>query len=254
MAKAWSAIRDQIGKDKAPLDQFFQIICPYLDLPSPETYLESQGWKLDTSQEGSPILSRKPTTQPSASISAGFTDMTLSVEDITGICQSMGYAQGYVTDPSSTSPTFLGCSVNHSTEKKTRKQIPTPAVGSVQDARVAARNKRRTKRQIARQSGTVPALREQIFHAHGTSTNSMYSVNESNRAVAESSQFYDELASLLTNHNGQDEIDSLSCLNDDIAAEFVMNTGDSTLFTDWSAFRLGADENVTLPSFDSAVL
>jgi hypothetical protein len=153
MAKAWSAMRDQLGKANVPLDKFFDIICPRLNLPSPDTYLEDQGWKLHVHQGESPILSRDLSVQPSASFGAGIGDMTLSVEDITSICQTAGYAQYYMSDRNTTSSTFLGRSV----EQQAR--------ASGQEARVTQRNKRRNKRETARQSGAMPMLREQISNA-----------------------------------------------------------------------------------------
>jgi hypothetical protein len=253
MAKAWSAMRDQIGKDKVPLDQFFQIMCPYLNLPSPDTYLAGQGWKLEINYEGSPILLRDPTAQSLASLSAEFADMPLSVEDITSICQTVGYAQGYVSGRNTTSSTFLGRSIYHSTPKTARQPSMT-AAGSVQDARVTKRNKRSNKRETAGKSGTGLMLREQIINAHGADTSSLPHADEPSSTVAEPSPFYDQLATLLTNHIAHDASQTLNPPTQNVTTTVLTNTSSPPIFTDQGAFRRGADEDVTLPPFHSSNL
>jgi hypothetical protein len=149
MAKAWSTIRDRIGKDNAPLDRFFAIICPYLKMPLPELYLDLHGWILTIDEEGDPTLSRDNGAQPT-SMSAGLADMAVSVEDIIAYFQLMGYAQGFVLDPNTASSTFLGgASLNLVTGKRDLPEVPKAPV----DGRMLARNKRRAKRQTARETG-----------------------------------------------------------------------------------------------------
>nr|AER26940.1 MAT1-1-1 mating-type protein [Didymella pinodes] len=238
MTKAWSIIRDQIGKDRAPLDQFFRIICPYLNIPSPATYLASCGWTLGTDREGSPTISREFTPSPSA-MSAGIADMAPSVEDIINYCQSMGYAQEYVLNSDSHSLTFLAQSHNQSTSKTTC---------STHDNRLAARNKRRAKRQATRDAGLAPVLQQQIVEAHLAGDSVAAYPDSSLFGHSEPVQFYDYLAGLLTNHLGQDQPPPLGDSADFLSTADPMLTG----WTDWGAFRLGADENASLPSFDSA--
>jgi hypothetical protein len=235
--KAWSAIRDQIGKDKAPLDQFLHIICPYLNLPSPEVYLEGQGWKLEIDQEGLPVLSRESTTHTSASLSNGLADMTLSVDDIIGICQSMGYAQGYVANYNTTSSTFLGRLAHNTSDNTTPQPAYTPRLRPVQEMRVAARNKRRTRRQFVRQSGAASALREQIINTHGVNTDNIYPAGEPGETVVEPPQLYDDVASLLIDYMSQAETEGVSGLKDDIAANIMTDTDDPNIFNDWLCFE-----------------
>ncbi|KAF2132265.1 MAT1-1-1 [Dothidotthia symphoricarpi CBS 119687] len=242
MTKAWSMIRDQIGKDKAPLDQFFRIICPYLNMPSPETYLERHGWQLVIDKEGAPTISRENIPQP-GSLGAGIADMALSVEDIINYCQSMGYAQAYVSATNNTSPMFLGHSINHAAGKSSSITMSTQVAGSVHDSRMAARNKRRAKRQNIRETGVVPKLQEQILDAHVTNQADVPQGDGSNIFGNEPGQFYSNLADLLTNH-------IIHC--EDTNTGFPSNTVSG--WTDWSAFRLGADEDATLPSFDPSSL
>jgi hypothetical protein len=251
MTKAWSAMRDQVGKDKVPLDKFFHIVCPYLNIPSPDTYLERQGWKLEINEEDSPILSRDPNSQSFTSSSAGFTDMTLSVEDIISVCQAMGYAQDYVSDHNATSPTFLARSTFQPVEKKSQQQLSTQVGRSMQDMRVAARNKRRAKRQTARESGGVPALRQQIINTHDAISDRMYQDDRRNGIDGESTQFYNQLTALLANHDAQGQPQVFGQPSD-TASVLATNDPSFSIINDWSAFRLGADENATLPSFGSS--
>ncbi|KAF2477308.1 uncharacterized protein BDR25DRAFT_339254 [Lindgomyces ingoldianus] len=159
MTKTWSIIRDQIGKKKAPLDLYFRIMCPYLGIPQPETYLEHMGWKLAADAEGAPCLSREYIPVPEI-LEAGVEATTLSVEDIINYCQSMGYAQEYVVDMNLTSSTFLGHTIS-----------TTPG-------RAAARNKRRAKRQVTRDHTFVPAFHEETqFYGNLTSVLTEYNAN-----------------------------------------------------------------------------
>ncbi|KAF2034417.1 hypothetical protein EK21DRAFT_97541 [Setomelanomma holmii] len=165
MAKAWSSIRDQVGNENAPLDKFFQSICPYLKISSPDTYLESHGWKLHINNEVCPVLVRDSANPLAASISAGFADMAISVEDITSICQQTGYAPNYVPKLNMSSSTFLGRSVNPAPEKGKQQPSITDAESSFHTVRVVARNVRRVRRQTVKESSTAPALRQQIAMA-----------------------------------------------------------------------------------------
>lgn len=240
MTKAWSVIRDQIGKDKAPLDQFFRIICPYLNVPSPETYLDSCGWTLDTDDEDTPTLSRQYTPSSGATC-AGIADMTLSVEDIIHYCQSMGYAQEYVSDENSHSPTFLTQSRNQNAGKNT---------SSTHDKRLAARKQRRAKRQTAREVGIAPTLQQQIVDVHMADNLNVPHQDISVFHHSEPMQFHDDLADLLNTYMDQNQQDpSVNSAGFFTAADPVM-----TAWTDWGAFRLGADENATLPSFGPTTL
>lgn len=145
LAKAWSAMRNQIGKVNAPTSEFFLIICPRLNIPCPATYLQLHGWKIEKNEAGTAIAVRDSDIRAPVAASPGFPDTTLSVEDIIAYCQAVGYAQNYVPDDT-TSTTFLG--------------------RSVQDSRRAARDKRRAKRQSLEHSATVKQLRQDVKHAH----------------------------------------------------------------------------------------
>ncbi|KAF2867182.1 mating-type protein MAT alpha 1-domain-containing protein [Massariosphaeria phaeospora] len=109
MAKAWSTMRDQVGKRRAPLDEFLRLICPHLKIPAPEMYLECLGWKLVINGEGAPTVSREFTPDPNSEDAedAEAAANGLSVGDIINYVRSTGYAQGYSTDKNTASSTFL---------------------------------------------------------------------------------------------------------------------------------------------------
>ncbi|KAF2176176.1 hypothetical protein K469DRAFT_466439, partial [Zopfia rhizophila CBS 207.26] len=165
MTKAWSVIRDQIGKEKAPLDQFFGMACPHLNIPSPETYLGRLGWEFFIDTDGAPSLIRTstPTLESLDTIVAA---TTLSVEDIIGHCQSMGYAQEYVFDRNLTSSTFLGHSLGTTVGTNSLNEVTMQTAESVHDGRVAARNKRRAKRQNKRDIRLATILQQEIVDTH----------------------------------------------------------------------------------------
>lgn len=225
MTKAWSAIRDQVGKDNAPLDQFFQIVCTHLNILTPEMYLAGRGWIVEFNEEGMPTLSRDSATTSTASVSASFSDLTLSVEDIINVCQTAGYATNYVPDQNAASPTFLG--------------------RSVQDMRHAARNKRRAKRQTTKNSGAAAALQQDIMISHDALAASVPQELER----PEQTQFYQGLSELLSSYNINVSIDTAGH-HDNGTATPVMNNANASVPTFMGAFRLGADADATLPPFD----
>ncbi|KAI9740099.1 MAG: hypothetical protein M1818_004850 [Claussenomyces sp. TS43310] len=52
IAKAWSIIRDAVGKPKAPLDKFLRIACPAIGIISAKEYLERRNWSMVPTAEG----------------------------------------------------------------------------------------------------------------------------------------------------------------------------------------------------------
>lgn len=107
LAKAWSIMRDQVGKDNVPLHDFFQLICPHLNIPPPETYLEEHGWKIILDNEHGPRLTRHPLFDPTTMNVGVCTAEALSVEDVITYCQNSGYAQDFKGSKNANSATFL---------------------------------------------------------------------------------------------------------------------------------------------------
>ncbi|PVI06562.1 hypothetical protein DM02DRAFT_667446 [Periconia macrospinosa] len=107
MGKAWSIFRDQVGKDRAPLREFFEIVCPRFGIPPPEVYLQVLGWSFIVNADGNPQLVR---TGSSSSMGSGRAteNEPMSVADIISIAQQRGYAAEHKVDPDTTPSTFIG--------------------------------------------------------------------------------------------------------------------------------------------------
>lgn len=228
MTKAWSAIRDQVGNDIAPLDQFLDIVCTELNVLPPTLYLQGRGWNIEYNSEGAPTLSRDPTSSSAAALGYGFKGQTLSVADIIEICQKRGYATGYVLNKDDSSPTFLGC--------------------NPQAIRFAARNKRRDRRQTARESPAAQALRQESDEFLAAIPKSTLPEDESRDPTG----FYSHILGILSEYNVADPTASaVEPSNSDIAASALLsNNTDMFVATDMSAFRVGANANAVLPPFD----
>ncbi|KAF2021740.1 mating-type protein MAT alpha 1, partial [Aaosphaeria arxii CBS 175.79] len=117
MAKAWSLIRDQIGKDNASLTEFLNIVCPYLNIPPCKDYLDLFQWEVNISDEGLPVVRRDPEAPIQKDRASGTAPKTLSVKDIIEHCQMSGYALNFVYDTSATSAfqVQIGSVLNSST-------------------------------------------------------------------------------------------------------------------------------------------
>ncbi|OAL57031.1 MAT1-1-1 mating-type protein [Pyrenochaeta sp. DS3sAY3a] len=240
LAKAWSTIRDQIGKEKAPLAQFLSIICPQVKMIPPEEYLERCGWHLYMDETNTPALFQElnPDLQ---TFSAEFADSTLSVEDIINYCQSTGYAQEYVADTTTTSSTFLAPATN----------------ASIHEERVAARNKRRARRQNNRQNGIRLELHDEIAKAHAVADAGLATTPYDIPAVAamenEHDIFYHHLSEIVAAGNmGEPHEISAGVPSEFVHDEHLLPSGTPPLHWDDldAAFRDGADEDATLPSFE----
>jgi hypothetical protein len=144
MAKAWSIMRDQVGKDKAPLNAFLSLVCEGYGLPSPETYLEDMGWFLFI-EDDTPKVCRDDLAHDVR----GAVPQALSVKDIIKFVQCRGYCSEQTFQETPTSSTFL----RHSS-------------GRAEDARLAERNKRRAQRQAKQNDAFAQELRKKIRYAH----------------------------------------------------------------------------------------
>lgn len=88
IAKAYSVIRDMVGKARAPLDKFLQIVCPLINIIQPDFYLDTMGWWKPKGQHME--LFRRYT--PNITLfSAEVRTTTLSVDDVVNHCSSVGY-------------------------------------------------------------------------------------------------------------------------------------------------------------------
>ncbi|KAL7790733.1 mating-type protein MAT alpha 1 domain-containing protein [Trichoderma ceciliae] len=55
IAKVYSFVRDQLGRDKVPLSQFLDISCPIMKIIEPSLYLSAFGWSVED-EAGTPKL------------------------------------------------------------------------------------------------------------------------------------------------------------------------------------------------------
>ncbi|KAH7126734.1 mating-type protein MAT alpha 1-domain-containing protein [Dendryphion nanum] len=140
ISKAWSHLRDQIGKRQAPLDVFLRLVCPYLCIPEPELYLALLDWILSVDDEGNPVVHRAENYTGIGSFAAGVSPTSVSVVEIIEHVQSIGYAQEYMMYRDPTLATFW-VKDPKSTEGKTRlkfiKRLDRLEEQRLQDLRTA---------------------------------------------------------------------------------------------------------------------
>lgn len=103
IAKAYSVIRDMVGKTNAPLDKFLQIVCPLIKIIEPANYMNTMGWWMPAGQHME--LSRRFTLNPTL-FQADVLTTTLSVDDLVNHCSSLGYHTSQPTGKSSALTSF----------------------------------------------------------------------------------------------------------------------------------------------------
>jgi hypothetical protein len=246
MAKAWSTIRDQVGKDSAPLDRFFDIICPYLNIPPPHKYLPKLGWNLVTNDKGVPTIERDPSA-PLHACDVGAETTALSTEDLIKHCLSKGYAPQYIHEQSLTSSTFLG---HNLTITETAK-------------RLVAKKKRRAQRQVGRDTGFAADLQDRMLHANTFDNPKIAedgNVHHVMRDTADALDNEDALNTFLHEQLASAFPGAMTGISSD--AEFYpQNTAVSTSYdaslanSDWNGnpFRAGADPLATLSNDESKI-
>ena len=87
IAKSYSLIRDQKGKENAPLDEYLMVVTVYLKMIAPGEYLEQMGWEVAVSVEGKVGLSRVRDVTFERDVLA----CNVSVEDVIEHCYNAGY-------------------------------------------------------------------------------------------------------------------------------------------------------------------
>lgn len=168
LAKTWSLIRDQIGKDRAPLAKYLKIMCPAMKIPSPEVYLEQFGWELHLDEKSDPRVSRS-SVPPQTSHAV----CNMSIADIIRYCHNMGFAQEFDLDEAVTPSTFQ---VQLNPAPKNGEEI----IDSMLLQRSLTREKRRANRKLKRDAGLPQALKKRV--------NRMHAFEETLTAESESSE------------------------------------------------------------------
>ncbi len=90
LAKAYSLIRDNKGKDQAPLNSFLGIHAPLLAIIPPTEYLAKLGWTITTDEDNKLTLTRNTNTD-NPSFDQNLLSTNLSVEDVIQHSYTSGY-------------------------------------------------------------------------------------------------------------------------------------------------------------------
>ncbi|KAI4284151.1 MAG: hypothetical protein L6R38_001649 [Xanthoria sp. 2 TBL-2021] len=104
LAKAYSVIRDHVGKEHAPLDGFLSLVADFVGIIDPHSYLSTMGWEVSVDELGTVSLVKNDTID----ISIGMLSTNMSVEDIITYASAHRYVamglinKGPVSQPSMT--------------------------------------------------------------------------------------------------------------------------------------------------------
>lgn len=58
IGKAYSVLRDKLGKENAPLDKFLEIVCPNMSIIEPTQYFVTMGWEITIAEDGEAFMHR----------------------------------------------------------------------------------------------------------------------------------------------------------------------------------------------------
>lgn len=90
IAKAYSSIRDAIGKNRASLVTYLTLVCPKIGIIDAEDYFRKMNWKFETTPDGTKVL--KQTTFPDLScFETGILYTNMTPKDIVNFCAEMAY-------------------------------------------------------------------------------------------------------------------------------------------------------------------
>jgi hypothetical protein len=93
IARAYSSIRDAVGKRNAPLDAFLNLVCPVVGIIGADEYLERMKWVSMATDTGSMILIQ--TSAPDlASLGASICHTSMTEKDVVQYCTRSGYIRG----------------------------------------------------------------------------------------------------------------------------------------------------------------
>nr|Q9Y8D1.1 RecName: Full=Mating-type protein MAT-1 [Curvularia cymbopogonis]AAD33445.1 mating type protein MAT-1 [Curvularia cymbopogonis] len=241
MAKAWSNIRDQVGKDQAPLDEFFDIICSHLKLPDPASYLDLHGWILIVNDQGDPTLVESIDSK-SASVGSSHIDLALSVEDIIAFVRNAGYAPTYIPNDNITSPTFLGQLANSPAleeDQAVAEEYDTPMA----DTSSASEFQQSLQREMAITEAAASV------------------VGPDPLPDFDFTPFYESVNNLIVEHMAMEQANAGYTQGTQLSNHLVVDSGKAYLgmndfvvdlpeLIDYDAFHFGGNEDVTLPMFD----
>ncbi|KAL8721433.1 MAG: hypothetical protein Q9181_007703, partial [Wetmoreana brouardii] len=88
VAKAYSVIRNEVGKEHAPLDTFLLLVAEFVGIIEPQNYLALMGWEVSVDAFGTVSLVKNDT----GGIDSNMLSTNVSVEDIITYAGQQGYA------------------------------------------------------------------------------------------------------------------------------------------------------------------
>jgi hypothetical protein len=95
VARAYSAIHDQVGEPNAPLDRFLAIVCPKIGIITANGYLEIMGWATKIDAEGGNIF-RGRFSPDIASFVDYIKHISMMEKDLIHYCGQMSYIDSSV--------------------------------------------------------------------------------------------------------------------------------------------------------------
>lgn len=126
MAKAYSLIRDRVGKEAAPLDLFLDLIYPCIGIVGPDEYLELLHWNLLVSDEGVKLV--RDFASDRTNLDYRFAVSNMSVNDILVNLCHMDYIDAATLQAISSSAG--NSSVNLAMAARPAQSVPSSVSGS----------------------------------------------------------------------------------------------------------------------------
>lgn len=93
IARAYTSIRNQVGKTNASIDIFFDIVCPRMGIISVEDYLIWMRWTIETSRDGT-ILLHQDSLPDLRTFPPEFINGNLTEKDVVRLCAFHNYLTG----------------------------------------------------------------------------------------------------------------------------------------------------------------
>lgn len=131
VAKAHSVIRDHVGKENAPLNDFLSLVAELVGILDPRSYLVTMGWVITVNEAGYVSLEKNAADE----IGIGMLSTNVSVEDIILHAAAHGYvAKGMVNKGLASQPSMTMAASAQSMPLK------TPGSGITTSSRTIKRN------------------------------------------------------------------------------------------------------------------
>ena len=90
VARAYSKIRDEVGKPKAPLDKYLKLVCPQIGLIPVEEYLQKMNWVVYTGENGALVFYHTSEVDVQA-LGFHIAHSLMTENDVVHFCSNMGY-------------------------------------------------------------------------------------------------------------------------------------------------------------------